>query len=346
MTAPAPSSVSAPDVVTTSRGRLARFWAFWVELFDRKEPGTTLACFRISVGLVIVLTLLLVIDKDVVDVIWVEPKDGGYRYLGKGGPWLVKLLGGASPGVSWGLVWASIVSGTLLTFGLGGRVTAFVALQCYLNLHRINGESSGSSDILITNALWLLVLARSTATLSLDCRIRTGKWTSDERISSFPRYLAILQMVILYCTTGIQKVSVYWTPFGGFSALYYILQQPTWPRFDHSWAAWLYPLTQIGTATTWIWEITSPIILLIFWYRVTPERGGRLRYWANLVDLRMVWAAIGLTMHGFILLFMVVGPFSPISMAYYWNLWRPEEVRGVGRRIGLKLGLVRRWPSP
>lgn len=325
---------------------LRRFWTFWVELFDRRERGDVLALFRISVGLVVAVTLIQLMMKGVDDIIWVDFKWGGYRSIG-GGPMLVGWLGGPTPEVVHGLCYTAIVSGFLLALGLGGRVTAFVCLQTYMALHRINGEASGSSDILITNALWLLVLARSTATWSLDCKLRTGRFRSDVLIPSWPRYLAILQMCILYGTTGIQKISIYWTPMGGFSALYYILQQPSWPRFDHTWAAWVYPLTQIGTAVTWVWEIGFPLILVVYWFRATADRPGRLRYWCNLWDLRLLFAGVGLSMHLLILILMVVGPFSTIAMSYYWNLFHPDEVRAVFRKLGLKLGLVAPFaPAP
>ena len=61
-------------------------------------------------------------------------------------------------------------------------------------------------DRLLTNALWLLVLSRSTATLSLDCRLRTGQWVSSVLVPAWPRYLALYQLVLVYGTTGLQKL--------------------------------------------------------------------------------------------------------------------------------------------
>jgi hypothetical protein len=327
------------------KDKLRRFWAFWVALMSERERGTTIALFRMSVGLVIFITFLQLLERGVHEVIWFQFDEGGYRTLGRG-PMIIQWLGGLNAENVRLLLWVLMTSSFFVAIGFGGRVSAFVCLQAYITIHRINGESSGSSDILVTNALWLLVLARSTQTLSLDCLVATGKLTSEERIPAWPRYLGVLQMVILYCTTGIQKLSIYWTPFGGFSALYFVLQQPSWVRFDMAWTAWVYPLTQLGTATTWIWEITAPIILVILWYRRTPRRGGRLRYWLTLWDFRLLWALVGLTFHSFILLLMVVGPFSPISMSYYWNLFQPREIHAAWRRVALKLGLAKKWSLP
>ncbi|HSN99634.1 MAG TPA: hypothetical protein VLS89_15170, partial [Candidatus Nanopelagicales bacterium] len=272
--------------------RIARWWSSWVRLLDRREPGDAIALFRIAVGLVILASLVPLVVHDLVGDIWVDRRFGGYRALGSG-PALVEWLGGPRPDVIWGLTYATISLAAALVLGLGGRLTAFLTLQGYIALHRLNHNASGSSDLLVTNALWLLLLARSTATLSLDCRIRTGRFRSDELISAFPRYLGVLQLVALYSTTGLQKVSVYWFPAGYWSALYYIFQQPSWQRFDMAWAAKIYPITQFATATTWIWEVSAPLLLFIFYFRYTADRGGRLRRWMNRFDLRKPWMATG-----------------------------------------------------
>ena len=206
--------------------RLRRWWGAWVSLLDRREPGDGMALFRIVVGVVVVWVLASMWLSGLADIVWVDRAHGGYRALGNG-PYLVRWLGGPTPGVIHGILGVTIVAGALLVLGLGGRITAFAALQGYIALQRMDNNASGSSDILVTNALWLLVLARSTATLSLDCRLRTGRFRSDEEIQAFPRYLGILQLVVMYWSTGLQKVSVYWFPAGSYSALYYILQQPT-----------------------------------------------------------------------------------------------------------------------
>jgi hypothetical protein len=312
--------------------RIARWWSAWVKLLDRKEPGDAMALFRICTGLVVVWVLASLWASGLLDILWVDKASGGYRALGEG-PYLVRWLGGPTPGVIHGIAGVTLVTGALLALGLGGRLTAFVTLQGYIALHRLDHNASGSSDILVTNALWLLVLARSTATLSLDCRLRTGRFLSDELISAFPRYLAILQLVAMYGSTGMQKVSAYWFPTGQYAALYYILQQPTWQRFSMEWAARVYPLTQVSSAITWLWEVTTPLLLLVYWFRDTADRGGRLRRWANRWDLRKPWAIVGLGLHILILVAMDVGHFSHISLAFYFCLWHPTELRAAAARL-------------
>lgn len=312
--------------------RLARWWRAWVTLLDRREPGDAMALFRMAVALVVVWVLVGMATSGVADVVWVDRAHGGYRGLGQG-PFLIRWLGGPTPAVVHGVLWTTVASGALLFLGLGGRLAAFVTLQGYMALHRLDHNASGSSDILVTNALWLLVLARSTATLSFDCRLRTGRFVSDEEIAAFPRYLGIAQLVVMYWSTGVQKVSVYWFPTGSYSALYYILQQPTWQRFSMTWAARVYPLTQVSSALTWLWEVTTPLLLLVYYYRHTADRGGRLRALANRRDLRKVWALVGVTLHLMILVAMDVGHFSQISLAFYFCLWHPTELRAAAGRL-------------
>lgn len=306
-----------------SRGP-ARWWRAWVALLDTREPGTALALFRILVGLAVLVTLGSVVRADLVDVIWVSHEYGGYRTLSGG--WLVQALGGPTPDLVWRLVVGGLMGGALVMTGLGGRVVAFLTLQLVMAVTDLNGQAAGSYDELLTNGLWLLVLAPSTTTLSLDCRLASGHWTSDALVPAWTRYLAILQLFLMYWTTGLQKVSAYWVPGGGFSALYYILQQPTWQRGDMSWVAWIYPVTQIGTAVTWAWENGAPLLLLAYWYRVTADRPGRVRAWFNRVDVRTIYAALGVLFHVLVAIPMNIGPFSLASLMFYPCLYTPDEI--------------------
>jgi hypothetical protein len=273
-----------------------------------------------------------VVLPGVLPALWLDETNGGYLRA-TAVPWLFRWLGGVNPVTVWSLVAVALVSGSLLTVGLGGRLAALAALQSYMALVDLNPEAGGSYDGVFTNALWLLVLARSTATLSLDCRLRTGNWLSTEPVPAWPRYLAIYQLVLIYWSTGLHKVSAYWTPTGDFSALYYTLQQPTWQRWDMAWLAWVYPLTQIGTAVTWVWEVTSPLLLLALWYRSTRDRPGRVRAFFNWINYRRFFVVIGVTMHLLVFAFMEVGPFTWVTLAFYVCLFRPEEWSAAWRRL-------------
>ena len=307
-------------------------WSRWVALMSTTEHPLTLALFRIAVGLCAFGTVASPVLADVVELVWMDKDHGGYRVLAKG-PWLVEWLGGPSPEVTWALVVAALVSSTALVLGAGGRVVAFICLWATMGITDMNGQAGGSYDELLTCALFLAVLADSSRTLSVDCRVRTGAWTCDTPVSSWPRWLAIFQIVTVYWSTGFQKLSAFWTPAGGFSAIWYILQQPSWQRTDMQWVAPLYPLTQVMTATTWLWEVTAPLLFLAFWYRLTRERPGRLRGFMNRVDWRLWFALFGVMTHLGVFMVMNVGPFTWVTLAFYVAFFHPDEVHGAFRRL-------------
>jgi hypothetical protein len=307
-------------------------WQRWTALLQRREAGTALALFRIGCGLCVLAALGSAVLNGVVEDVWLDRSDGGYRTLDDP-PWLFDLLGGVNPTTLWTVLGTALGAALFLTVGLGGRVTAFVLLQLYLAIANVNWDTRGCDDKLIENALWLLVLARATATLSLDCRLRTGRWWSDTPVPAWPRYLAIYQLVLVYWTTGLQKISIHWTPAGGFSALYYILQEPSWQRRDMSWLAWVYPLTQVATAVTWLWELSAPLLLLGLWYRHTRDRPGRLRAFFNWLDFRRLFVVVGVCMHLGVWVLIGLGPFTWISLSFYVCLFHPDEWRGAWQRI-------------
>jgi hypothetical protein len=237
-------------------------WERWLAVLRRREPGEALALFRIITGLSLLLNLLPAIRLGLVRVLWMDVSSGGYRGLDGAGSWLVRALGGPTPEVVGGLVAATLAAGLLVMIGLGGRWPALVAGQGMLAISMINNDAKGSYDALLCDSLWILFLAGGTATLSLDCRRRCGRWWVPSSVAAWPRYLAILQIAAVYGSTGLHKVSAFWTPMGGYSALYYILQQPTWHRWEMSALAWVFPLTQAATAATWCWEVFWPLLPL------------------------------------------------------------------------------------
>lgn len=310
-------------------------WNAWVLACSRTESGTSLALIRILLGLAVLWTLGSVIVTDTVDVLWVDARYGGMRNLVRHP--LVEALGGATPDVVHGLVASGLVLGSALTLGLGGRLTPLLTLFLMKTLTSRHPEAGGSYDLLLHNGLWLAVLAPTTATLSADARLATGRWLRDTPVGMWGRYLFAFQLVLVYTSTGWQKLSAYWTPGGDFSALYYIFQQPSWQRMDLAWTAWIFPLTQLATAVSWVWEVTGPLLLLAVWAEDTPTRSGRWRRLLVRWHVRDVYAGIGLAMHLVLLVLMNVGPFTPVTLAYYPALYAPRVWerairRGIARR--------------
>jgi hypothetical protein len=313
--------------------RIASAWSSWVSFTSERESGLTLSLFRIAIGLTLLLSLGTMASARLVDVLWVGAESGGVLHIGQGS-WLLGWMGGPTAHNVWILFWIACISGTFFTLGLAGRVSAFIALEAYQGLYSTSGFTSHSYDVLLTNALWLSVLGDTSRTLSLDAWLRKRSFFDDTPISAWPRYIAILQILVVYVTTGLQKLSPTWTPFGGYSALYWVLQDPDWRRWDGRYAASLYPLTQIGTAVTWFWEVLSPLMLLVLYYRRTRTAPGRLRGWSNRWDLRFPYLTVGIMMHLGILLLLNVGVFSLVAVSFYVTFFRPDEIEAWLRRRG------------
>jgi hypothetical protein len=319
-------------------------WHSWVSFWSARESGESLAAFRILMGLCLLATVGGVLVHDLVAFAWLPSDAGGFRVLRKG-PHLVEWLGGLNPRVVWTLVTTALASGALLVLGIGGRLTALVAAQSYLALSSINGMAGGSYQPFLVNGLWLLVLSDSTATWSLSCKLRTGGWTSDRQVAAWPRYLVLVQLAIVYASTGLQKIASVWTPIGGLSAIFYVLQDHTWVTFyvPPRLLGWLYPLTQAMTAATWLFEVSWLLMPLYVYYRHTADRGGRLRGLAARTDLRPWFTAFGLSLHVGIALMLEVATFSWITLSFYVAMWRPAEVgRGANRLAVALQGMARK----
>jgi hypothetical protein len=313
-------------------------WGFWVRLFSDQEEGTSLALFRIAIGMCTLYSLLSIAGAGLVGPLWTHVDHGGMRALT--GNWFVQLLGGTTPGVVWGL-WVTAFCCTLACVaGLGGRIVGklvmLTLLLSYNGLITINSFASGGYDVLMTNAFWILLLAEPNATLSLHARTRTGSFVSDRQISAWPRYVLLFQLLVMYTFTGLQKTALVWTPAGGYTALYWITQDPTWMRFDGAFAAWVSPLLRVGTAVTWHWEQMSIFLLLWYHARYTEAKGGRMRRWILKRDWRIGWALVGLLLHLGILILVNVGPFSWVTLAFYFLLWTPSEHRRAWLRWRLR----------
>ena len=325
-------------------GRLRNRWSRWAGFLARKEPATPLALFRIFVGLVLVHTYVMFIWTDSLPI-WLHVDHGGIHNLTPRN-WLMVGLGGPRPEVVWPLILVGLASGITLTLGLFSRISALVALQMGMALFNLMPAAGGGHDRLITNALWILLLSPAGATLSLDSLWKNKSLVDLSPLVAWPRYALLVQLCLVYCTTGIQKLGSSWFPWGDYSAVYYALLTPSWVRYDMSWVAWVYPFTQVGTAITWIWEVSFPMVVVWLWWRHSKERGGRARRFAQKVDLRIPYAVIGLTMHAILFVMMNVGPFSLITTSFYIAMWHHDELARWVPAFGRSTKAAAGAPSP
>ena len=188
----------------------------------------------------------------------------------------------------------------------------------------LNPSAHGSYDALLVNTLVVLVVSDCGRALSLDARYR-GRGGPAKR---FARLLLIAQLTICYFGSGIGKASSTWIPGGSASALWFILQQPTWAKFP-SLPLWAYPFTQIATTSTWIWEVSAPLMgLSAVLETFEPQRAWLKRLKGAFARVRFLelYLLFGLFMHLGIDLFMEVGPFSWASLAFYPALLGPRRI--------------------
>ena len=136
--------------------------------------------------------------------------------------------------------------------------------------------------------------------------------------------------MLVYQMAGLYKLSAYWHPGGDLSALYTILSNPAWHRWNLGslWVT-LYPLTQLATLGTWLFETVGPTTLVAALYcRHTRSRPGRLRALLNRWRARDLFVVSGVGMHLGIMLLMAVGAFSALSLSLYPCFFHPDEIRG------------------
>lgn len=309
----------------------------WLRGYDRlvttREDGRVLAALRIAVGVVGAWNILNMIPAEVLDLMWLPPAHGGILSLSRG-MWITKNVGTLDPPKVYGMVVVSLSFFALTIVGLGRGFAPLLAALSFYALRSLNPPITGGYDAVLVNILLFLSLADCTRTWSVDCWLRTRRWSSFDLVAAWPRYLIVFQLIILYTATGLKKASFVWSPTGSYSALWYVFIDPTWRRMEHvEFLRWMMPAMRFGTALTWHWEQLSFLLLVLGYYRFTKERPGRLRAFLNRWDLRWPWMAVGVAMHGGVFLMTNVGIFSIISLSLYPALFAPHELDAAWLRL-------------
>jgi hypothetical protein len=306
---------------------MSRLWSRWLRWLELRESAEALALCRIMAGIGFVASVSFAWHHETWRLLWLDASHGGYRTL-EGGPWLIRWLGGPRPEVVGPVMAVAWLAGCSLAAGFGSRWSAGVGLILFNSLIRINVHDGSAYDSLLTNQLFLLIWADSGATWSVDSRLRHGKWSRLSEVPAWPRQVMIVQLVLCYASTGLQKLGAHWLPGGDLTAVHYILQDPFWRRWDlDRWLPSVVWLTRLATAFTWWFEVMAPLLLVALWFRGTPDRPGWLRKWSNRIDYRRCFAIAGVGLHLGLHVLMRIGPFSWIILAYYPALWSGGEVR-------------------
>lgn len=309
---------------------------WWIGLWDRRESATSLALVRLLLSVVVLYDLMLVGWYDVPVLLWAPVEVGGAHDLlaRPSVPWVYRVFPPTET-TAVALYYTCVLS--LMSFGAGflTRFSGVVFVLSYAQTAIINDQADRGIDRMIRIAIWLLILSQSSRAFSIDAWLKTGKWRGDgSLIPSWPRYLLILQIVVMYWCAGVEKFAVTWFPWGGYSALYIILQDPIFARMDFSFLAspWIFPLTQIGTAVSHAWEWTFPVILLAYYYRDTPTRSGRMRRFFLRWDIRLWYVVLGILFHLLLAATLRLGIFPAAMLAFYPAFFHPTEWRSLRNR--------------
>jgi hypothetical protein len=303
--------------------------ASWVALCAKREHPLSLAIVRIAIALVLLSDLLTIFRLDLIIPLFVTDEYGGLSDIVSRGkaPWFLQVFG-ASEGSGVALYWVMVVACLAVLVGVMTRTACMVLLLAWAQHALILSGADRGIDMLMRNLLFLLMFSGCGQCLSVDSWLRDRTWLRrDLECMAWPRYLILLQVVVMYSAAGIEKMGFAWTPLGGYSALYLILQDWAILRTDMSWLGTqpFYFLSQLGTAGTLFWEWSAPLLLLAVYYRATPERGGRMRGWMNRVWFRSIWLTIGCLFHVLLVLTMELGIFPFAMLATYLAFYGPEE---------------------
>jgi len=253
---------------------MKRAWRAWVELMDRREPATVLACVRIAVALVLLYDFAQIYRFDLVDVLFSKQ---GF---------------GATDATMW--CHTATIALVALALGAGTRIACIAYVFASSRLAIAAPDADRGIDTVLRIAISILAFSQCHARWSVDAwlRARLGK-PFPALVPAWPRYLLLLQLVWIYFSGGTNKGSDDWGPLGGFTALANALSDPHTARFDPAWVTTALPLTRIGTALTMVFELGAPLYLLFYYYAKTADRPGRLRAWCNRYKLRWIWVALG-----------------------------------------------------
>lgn len=300
-----------------------RVWRAWVDACGRGEIGTSFALFRIALGATLAVDAARLLASGVVDPLFVPRSAGGLAPARRLHP-LVEFLGGASAEVATGLWWGVLLGAAGVAVGFLPRASALVALQCRLALVSIPLNIWGGYDRLLHNGLWLVVLGGGAATLSVACRLQTGRWTSERPSLAFPRHLAVFQLVVLYTFTGWIKVGAAWR--APFEAVYRLMHQDA---YRAAWdlaptAAALGPLLGAAGVATLVFERTFPVFALAHLAHV-GVLGERLRRGFATLRVRPLYLGFGVGLHVVLWVAFDVGTFSPATLAFYCCAVSPAE---------------------
>ncbi len=299
-------------------------WRTWVGIWSKEERPSVLAVVRILVAVVILADFATIHHLGLIEVLFTPQEIGGLPDVSDRNPvpelyrWFT-----ATPAVAHGAWGAVMLSATCFGLGLLTPLSGAVLVLVYAQLAQVLPLGDRGIDMMLRNIVCILSFSACGRVWGLDA-VLFGR---RDVAPAWPRHLIVLQVAAMYFLAGIQKLALSWTPVGGYSALYLILQDPSIARHDFGWLRDVYPLTQLASLMTVCFEYTACLIPLVYWFRATRERPGRLRAWFNRVQPIRYWLSVGVLLHLGIAATMALGIFPWAMLALYPAFFHPEELR-------------------
>lgn len=294
---------------------------WWIGLWDRKEHARSLAILRIALAAVVLADLLQIGWLGLADLLYSPVEGGGLGAILQRPtpPWLYPLL----PVDHAGPIVHGIAVACALSWGVG-LLTPLAAFGLVLSLTQLSlamPVADRGIDLLIRNVVLIMAFSKSHRVLSVDAWL----WPSTPEVPSWPRYLVIAQLLLVYSTSGMAKVSATWTPLGHYSALYVAMHNPSIALLPPEALPTLFPVTQALTAGTWLWEWAAPTLLLALHYRDTRTRPGWLRASFNRLAYFRLYLLVGVLFHLGTAATFALGIFPWAMLAMYAAFVPPDR---------------------
>jgi hypothetical protein len=300
--------------------------ARWVRFWNRREAPCSLALVRILVALSLLGDLLDAAAREAVLAVWAPPPFGaGWGQEQSPAPLIVQWFGASTQTAL--LTWsAATIACLLVLFGVAYRASSWLLVFAMIELTGLMPNGDGI-DALFCIVLPLLALSQANACWSFDAWLarRLGK-PMPQAVLAWPRYLLVVQLLWLYFSAAHHRSSASWRPSGGFSAVADVMGHPHFARFSPGTPQAAYPITQLATALTMLFEGTAPLLLLWTWLDRRPGRGGKFGHIVRFLRIRWLSLALGAGLHVGIAVTMQLGMFPFGMLALYPAFFHPEEI--------------------
>lgn len=257
---------------------LAEIGKFWEACWFGKTSGRPLAIFRILIGLLITISLLMLLaevpnfygPKGIASIQTVQAWEGAHARF--------SLLFAMPPTdtSAYVVLALAILFGIMVIVGLFTRVSLTALFVLLVSLHHRNPMILNSADTMFRLFLFLLIFSDCSKLLSVDAWIRKKRHPDDvidDQVSVWPINLLKLQIAAVYCQT-------FWAKLQGPSwwdgtAVYYALRLEEFYRFAEPVdQLWFYKLS------TWFGLAIELSLWTLIWVR-------EFRYWVLLAAVAL-----------------------------------------------------------